>query len=176
MRKCLLSGLTILLIMPFIAFAAADDNLLFTTPPSIMSCQGNGTSIWSWTWTNVSNTSQWYSISKSNTCRLGCLNITGNCKADPYDLTNMTVFLMMPIIAFILFYFASLLKEEDWPIHILLLLSGLFFLIIPLGLISEALIGPYNGAYLLMVIIMTVVAFYYILKIIIRAFGMMTKK
>jgi hypothetical protein len=109
-------------------------------------------------------------ISYPEYCPFNCTTATGECNPSPYDTSNNVVFFIMPLISFILLYFTSLLKEEDWMIHILLMVAALVFLIVPMGILSSVLTAQYLGVYIFLVVIAFVIIFYYILKVIVRAF------
>jgi hypothetical protein len=108
-------------------------------------------------------------ITYNETCKFGCQAETGRCNPSPYDSSNFIIYLFLPIISFILLYLSTILKEEDWAMHLLLLIGALLFLIVPVGLLSNILPSPFSGLYLLLTVIVTIVIFYYILKIIVKA-------
>jgi hypothetical protein len=112
-------------------------------------------------------------ITYNETCKFGCQNETGRCNPSPYDSSNFIIYLFLPIISFILLYLSTILKEEDWAMHLLLLIGALLFLIVPVGLLSNILPSPFSGLYLLLTVIVTIVIFYYILKIIVKAVNAM---
>ena len=107
----------------------------------------------------------------NETCHFNCSDNTGKCNPDPYAQENLTFYLIFPVIAFILLYFTSILKEEDWIMHIILIGAALLFLSVPLGTLSNSMPSQFTGLYYLMVTLDFVVVFYYIIKLMVRAFG-----
>jgi len=112
-------------------------------------------------------------ISYNESCKFGCRDETGECNPSPYESSNFIIYLLLPIISFILLYLSTILKAEDWAVHLLLLIGALLFLIVPIGLLSNILSSPFSGLYLLLTVIVTIVIFYYILKIIVKAVNAM---
>lgn len=112
------------------------------------------------------------SISANNTCNWKCNSFSGECNPTPYDLGILWLF--FPMVSAVMLYFASLLKEEDWHIHIFLIGVAMFTLIMPLGFMSEAY--PVGGLYQLFTVLGFIVVFYYILKVIIRSTQLMGGK
>lgn len=103
-------------------------------------------------------------------CPFGCNAASGLCNPDPYssDSTSMFYF-MFPFISFILLYFSGMLKEEDWPIHLLLTASALLFILLPVGIISSALPTAISWLYWLIVSVFFIVMAYYVLKLFARS-------
>ena len=112
-------------------------------------------------------------ISYPELCDFGCYNVTGECNPNPYSPDNFVFVLLLPIISFILLYISTILKAEDWAIHLLLLIGALLFLVVPLGMLNNVLTGPYNGLYMALTVIVGIVIFYYVLKVLVGAINMM---
>ena len=104
---------------------AIDDNIVFTTTPSTTTCLDNQTAMWSWTYTNVSNTTQWYVISKSFTCNNNCSSILADCRATESQQFLEIIFLTVGVFA-ICFIFAAYIGRKalmiDFPIYAILML------------------------------------------------------
>jgi len=123
-------------------------------------------------------------LTEYQTCNNGCNNLTGECNISSFDTSYLIIFLMFPIISFVLLYFVSILKSEDWAIHMLLVIAAIMFLVAPLGILqgmqeraSNMFLGvPLSGLYQLLLVIMIIVIFYYLLKIIINAVRLMQAK
>lgn len=116
-------------------------------------------------------------ISYNESCPGGCNNITGACNPDPYASSNSMILVILPLIAFILLYLSATRKEEDWAIHLLLMVAALAFLITPIGIMQASaaqennslLNNPLTALYTFMIVIIILVIAYYILKIIVKA-------
>ena len=123
--------------------------------------------------TYQNSTGQLNSFAYNKTCKFGCRDETGECNPSPYESSNFIIYLILPFISFIMLYLSTILKAEDWAMHLLLLIGALLFLIVPIGLLSNILSSPFSGLYLLLTVIVTIVIFYYILKIIVNAINAM---
>lgn len=156
--------------------------LLLLSIPSLATnyCPDNNTTNFTINYYNT--TGGFNSFTYNTTCPNGCNNFTGDCNPSPYESSNWILLILLPIIAFVLLYLNSLLKREDWVIHLLLMFSALFFLITPIGVIQSMgqqtnntyLSGTFAGLYQVTLIIFTVITFIYMLKLVItsiRVFG-----
>lgn len=120
-------------------------------------------------------------LTEDQNCNNGCNNLTGECNISSFDTSYLIIFLMFPIISFVLLYFVSILKSEDWAIHLLLIIAAIMFLVAPLGILqgmqeqaSNIFLGmPIGGLYQLLLVIMIFVIFYYLLKLIVNAVKLM---
>jgi hypothetical protein len=137
------------------------------------SCLNNSTSSFT---TTLNISGSLLPISYPQNCPYGCYNATGECNNNPFDVSTMNIlYLIFPIIAFVLFYFSSLLKTEDWAIHLLLIIAGLLFIMVPLGILSTSMPTQFVPVYWMMIAIIFIVVAYYILKIIARSIQAMSK-
>lgn len=139
--------------------------------PSLVLAYTNSTN-----WCIDANVSQHISVINANTtienvtCPFGCNSFSGECNPNPYDVSTVSIlYFMFPVISFVMLYFSSLLKKEDWPIHMLLVGTALLFITFPLGTLSESLPTSISWLYYLSIIIFFIIMFYYILKIITRS-------
>lgn len=135
--------------------------------PSISFAYQNST-----TWCLATNMSQVIANgtnSENITCNFGCNSFSGKCNSNPYEPS--VFYLIFPVIAFVFFYFSSLLKEDDWFIHIILIAAGLFFIIVPLGVLSESFLqGPLTSLYYFTLVITFIIIFYNGLRVMIKGF------
>ena len=114
-----------------------------------------------------------YAYTENYTCPYGCYETTGQCNIDPYGAEASALYFLFPITAFFFIYMARSLKDEDWPIHILLLVASFAMLYVPFGTFAIPLSSQFYGPYLMVIVVGMIVVFYYVLKIIIGAVGMM---
>jgi hypothetical protein len=125
------------------------------------------------TLTSVYANTTWYNSTAYEECPFGCNALSGACNSSPFSPDMSVFYLLFPLISFILLYFTSLLKEEDWFMHIILIAAAMFFIVVPMGLLAESL--PISGLYWLSLVIAIFVVFYYVIKIITRSTEMMSK-
>lgn len=104
-------------------------------------------------------------------CPFGCNANSGLCNPDPYSSdATASFYFIFPLVAFVLIYFASTLDKADWMIHILLIASSILLLVVPFGILSDAINASFGYPYVLMWFVFFIVLFYYIIKVIITAF------
>ena len=111
-------------------------------------------------------------VSYNETCPYGCNVGSGECNPDPSGLG--TIYFIFPLMAIVFLYMSSLLKPEDWALHIMLHGAALVFVFVPLGFMSQSL--PIYGLYLLAIAVFVIIVLYNILRIFVRSHDMMTVK
>lgn len=161
--------LTLLTLTP----SLADEYEIYQTIPSLTECFNSTHSAWSWLVLNVSDTSQWITLSKRVHCPFDCLNLTGACNPDPFDLSETgTLYFLFPFISFVLLYFANMLKKEDWPLHMYLMVVAIVFILLPLGLLANPL-TPIAPLYQLMIATLIILVTYYLLRVFVISYKQM---
>lgn len=121
---------------------------------------------YNYVWVNVTEANQ----TTQTMCPFGCNAESGLCNPDPYssDSTSMFYFLF-PLVAFVLLYYAANTKQDDWPIHLLLVGVALILMVIPFGILADAITSAFLYPYVLMWTVFFIIVFYNILKILIRS-------
>lgn len=106
-------------------------------------------------------------------CAFGCNANSGLCNMNPFE--NSFLPFLFPVVSMILLFFASQTKQDDWPIHLLLVSSALLLLIVPFGMFSDSIPAFFAYPYYLLWIVFFVVMFYSILNLIIRSYKEMER-
>ena len=173
-RAQLLILVAVLLVVALPAFAAENTNI-YNTEPSTTVCINNTHSYHTWVFVDEAPAT-WETLSKNYTCQFDCTNITGQCNPNPYESESFLIYLIFPVIGFILLYISSLLKQEDWAIHLMLLIAGLIMLTVTVGLVSNFIPTPFSGVYLMMIAVSVIVIFYYVIRVVIGTANLMGGK
>jgi hypothetical protein len=156
MRQTLFATTIVLLVMSVLASTASAD----------YTCYGNSSQFSTTVITSGNSTS----IAYNETCRFGCNSLSGECNSGPFNSSADLLYLIMPVIAFVLLYFTSMLKPEDWYMHILIIGAAMYFIVAPMGVVAEKFAGPFVGLYWMSIVIAFIVVFYYIMKVLVRAY------
>lgn len=107
-----------------------------------------------------------YNDTVQDLCSFGCNANTGLCNPDPFSSDSTAIFyFLFPITSFVILYYANMLKEEDWPIHLYLTAVAFLLIVIPFGLLSTALPDPVANLYQLTLVTFFILMAYYLLRV-----------